>query len=149
MNEHTRIPDPEHCPDPSVHGNPFRYCPYCTWTEEAAQEADLPADAPTLSDAALVEEAARRGMTVMDAAEAARLRGVEEKLATVRGSADAWWQEYSDEAEAHAKFRSGIEALADEWERHHAVLLTTGLGVPTIPFADASGRLRALLAGAQ
>lgn len=30
-----------------------------------------------LSDAALVEEAARRGMTVMDAAEAARLRGVE------------------------------------------------------------------------
>lgn len=24
---------PEECPDPSVHGNPFRYCPYCTWTE--------------------------------------------------------------------------------------------------------------------
>lgn len=21
------------CPDPSVHGNPFRYCPYCSWTE--------------------------------------------------------------------------------------------------------------------
>jgi hypothetical protein len=24
---------PEDCPDPSVHGNPFRYCPNCTWTE--------------------------------------------------------------------------------------------------------------------
>lgn len=24
---------PEECPDPSVHGNPFRYCPNCTWTE--------------------------------------------------------------------------------------------------------------------
>ena len=88
MSEHTRIPDPEHCPDPSVHGNPFRYCPYCTWTEEAAQELDPPANRPTLSDPALVEEAARRGMTVMDAAEAARLRGVEETLATVRPSVD-------------------------------------------------------------
>lgn len=25
---------PEACPDPSVHGNPFRYCPYCSWTEQ-------------------------------------------------------------------------------------------------------------------
>lgn len=25
---------PEQCPDPSVHGNPFRYCPYCSWTEQ-------------------------------------------------------------------------------------------------------------------
>lgn len=24
---------PENCPDPSVHGNPFRYCPYCSWME--------------------------------------------------------------------------------------------------------------------
>lgn len=24
---------PEECPDSSVHGNPFRYCPTCTWTE--------------------------------------------------------------------------------------------------------------------
>lgn len=24
----------EVCPDPSVHGNPFRYCPYCDWKEE-------------------------------------------------------------------------------------------------------------------
>lgn len=24
---------PENCPDPSVHGNPFRYCPYCTWID--------------------------------------------------------------------------------------------------------------------
>lgn len=23
----------EKCPDPSVHGNPFRYCPYCSWVE--------------------------------------------------------------------------------------------------------------------
>lgn len=25
---------PEDCPDPSIHGNPFRYCPYCTWMED-------------------------------------------------------------------------------------------------------------------
>ena len=29
----TCIPKPEDCPDASVHGNPFRYCPYCTWRE--------------------------------------------------------------------------------------------------------------------
>lgn len=26
---------PFHCPAPEVHGNPFRYCPYCSWTEGA------------------------------------------------------------------------------------------------------------------
>ena len=26
--------DPFHCPSPETHGNPFRYCPYCTWAEE-------------------------------------------------------------------------------------------------------------------
>jgi hypothetical protein len=36
---------PENCPHPSVHGNPFRYCPYCSWieahltTEEIIQRA--------------------------------------------------------------------------------------------------------------
>lgn len=25
---------PYHCPAPQVHGNPFRYCPYCSWTED-------------------------------------------------------------------------------------------------------------------
>lgn len=24
----------ELCPDPSVHGHPFRYCPFCEWREE-------------------------------------------------------------------------------------------------------------------
>jgi hypothetical protein len=26
--------DVKQCPDPSVHGNPFRYCPMCDWREE-------------------------------------------------------------------------------------------------------------------
>jgi hypothetical protein len=26
-------PTPEECPSPEVHGNPFRYCPNCTWIE--------------------------------------------------------------------------------------------------------------------
>lgn len=26
---------PADCPDASVHGNPFRYCPSCSWIEEA------------------------------------------------------------------------------------------------------------------
>jgi hypothetical protein len=25
--------DTAHCPTPDVHGNPFRYCPNCDWTE--------------------------------------------------------------------------------------------------------------------
>jgi hypothetical protein len=28
------------CPDPSVHGNPFRYCPYCDWRESIASDID-------------------------------------------------------------------------------------------------------------
>lgn len=24
---------PENCLDPSAHDGPFRYCPYCSWTE--------------------------------------------------------------------------------------------------------------------
>jgi hypothetical protein len=33
---------PEECPSPELHGNPFRYCPSCTWTEERnVQERDL------------------------------------------------------------------------------------------------------------
>jgi hypothetical protein len=23
-----------HCPVPEVHGNPFRFCPYCSWSED-------------------------------------------------------------------------------------------------------------------
>jgi len=36
---------PEDCPDPSVHGNPFRYCPVCTWIEEkqTVPQGSLPA----------------------------------------------------------------------------------------------------------
>lgn len=26
--------DPFHCPTPEGHGNPFRYCPHCNWTED-------------------------------------------------------------------------------------------------------------------
>lgn len=29
------IPVPKDCPNPELHGNPFRYCPNCTWMEEA------------------------------------------------------------------------------------------------------------------
>lgn len=25
--------DPFHCPSPDIHGNPFRYCPHCSWVE--------------------------------------------------------------------------------------------------------------------
>lgn len=25
--------NPFHCPSPETHGNPFRYCQYCTWEE--------------------------------------------------------------------------------------------------------------------
>ena len=31
MSEQLEVVD---CPDPSVHGSPFRYCPYCKWMEE-------------------------------------------------------------------------------------------------------------------
>lgn len=34
----------EDCPDPSVHGSPFRYCPYCEWHEpvpEAVNAEDI------------------------------------------------------------------------------------------------------------
>jgi hypothetical protein len=33
MSNRAPVP-PEECPDPSVHGNPFRYCPLCSWIEE-------------------------------------------------------------------------------------------------------------------
>lgn len=36
----TVLPTPENCPDPSVHGNPFRYCPYCSWIEAPEQKGD-------------------------------------------------------------------------------------------------------------
>ena len=60
-------------------------------------------DAPALSDAALVEEAARRGMTVMDAAEAARLRGVAER-------APRLW-----DVDA-TRIMDAVDALADEFQ---------------------------------
>lgn len=28
------------CPNPSVHGNPFRYCPHCDWVEAHDDQAD-------------------------------------------------------------------------------------------------------------
>lgn len=38
---------PEDCPDPSVHGSPFRYCPTCTWTELDDVDPDpAPAERP-------------------------------------------------------------------------------------------------------
>jgi hypothetical protein len=33
-------PKPPTCPDPSVHGNPFRYCPYCDWKEHLPDHTD-------------------------------------------------------------------------------------------------------------
>jgi ribosomal protein S27AE len=30
-----------HCPVPETHGNPFRYCPYCNWTETNAKVYQL------------------------------------------------------------------------------------------------------------
>jgi len=35
--------DPQTCPDASVHGNPFRYCPTCTWIEEPPAKVSQPA----------------------------------------------------------------------------------------------------------
>lgn len=31
--------DPFHCAAPESHGNPFRYCPYCNWTESTTLRA--------------------------------------------------------------------------------------------------------------
>jgi hypothetical protein len=28
------------CPNPGVHGNPFRYCPHCDWHESTAETAN-------------------------------------------------------------------------------------------------------------
>lgn len=50
---------PENCPDPSVHGNPFRYCPYCSWMEPLS--ADRPS-LPTALDA--IREAAWKAVRV-------------------------------------------------------------------------------------
>jgi hypothetical protein len=38
-NEMTRSEDLFHCPAPDVHGNPFRYCPNCSWVEEPSPQA--------------------------------------------------------------------------------------------------------------
>ncbi|MFR9767086.1 hypothetical protein [Nocardia sp. SC052] len=34
MPDQTRPVPAAECPDPSVHGNPLRYCPFCEWIEE-------------------------------------------------------------------------------------------------------------------
>ncbi|MEV6258048.1 hypothetical protein AB0L97_32815 [Nocardia sp. NPDC051911] len=34
MPDQTRPVPAAECPDPSVHGNPLRYCPFCDWIEE-------------------------------------------------------------------------------------------------------------------
>lgn len=124
-------------------------------------------DTPTLSDAALVEEAARRGMTVMDAAEAARLRAEVERLTehsifanhiswriaeavgdvpegaeSIEGDPDEQLTRLIAERD---HLRAGIEALADEWERNRAALLAGGVGEGMLSFRDAASRLRALL----
>jgi hypothetical protein len=31
-------PTPADCPNPDLHGNPFRYCPSCNWIEETPTE---------------------------------------------------------------------------------------------------------------
>lgn len=38
MADEAALTAPADCPDPSVHGNPFRYCPNCTWTERSEIE---------------------------------------------------------------------------------------------------------------
>lgn len=32
--------DPFHCPSPDLHGNPFRYCPHCTWAEQPTPDTE-------------------------------------------------------------------------------------------------------------
>lgn len=42
--------DAFHCPTPDLHGNPFRYCPNCTWTEAPAEEQILQAQGLEVED---------------------------------------------------------------------------------------------------
>jgi hypothetical protein len=30
-----------HCPSPEFHGNPFRICPHCAWSEDGSTEQQL------------------------------------------------------------------------------------------------------------
>lgn len=41
MTDHLATPETaaDVCPDPTVHGNPFRYCPFCDWTEDVVAPA--------------------------------------------------------------------------------------------------------------
>lgn len=54
--------DPKDCPDPSVHGNPFRYCPYCSWRESPEAAAPYRFVDPNAPDPLIAEarEAAQR-----------------------------------------------------------------------------------------
>jgi hypothetical protein len=49
------------CPDPSVHGNPFRYCPYCTWMEESPDDLVAEGLTKTKLDELIAEVVAARG----------------------------------------------------------------------------------------
>ena len=46
------------CPDPSVHGRPFRYCPYCEWREQPAPKTSITIPWPPSDE--LVERVAHR-----------------------------------------------------------------------------------------
>lgn len=63
---------PEQCPDPETHGNPFRYCPYCTWTETPGESEP---DAKAKFDQSVQARAAyEQGHKDGVAAEQARIR---------------------------------------------------------------------------
>ena len=39
-DDREQVTEAKDCPDPSVHGNPFRYCPYCNWMEPIEVHAE-------------------------------------------------------------------------------------------------------------
>jgi hypothetical protein len=62
---------PAECPNPEVHGNPFRYCPSCTWIEEteAGIKADLCiAPGPKVSQPATIGRIVHYKLATHDAA---------------------------------------------------------------------------------
>lgn len=48
----------QNCPNPDLHGNPFRYCPSCTWIEPAPNENYTKAESantPMMTTAAILQ----------------------------------------------------------------------------------------------